>query len=221
VYADNVEGKSVFETLRSAGVDVAGAKVVVCDGGSVVGGSVADGESVVLSILRELGEAEVGAVALLGSASSETLTQTAALFRKLGGMRLSSKASGILSGNRGQIVGIYSNIGAHVPEAMPQAELAAFSYEQAAEALEGADVLIKVGAGEAVLDGLLHGGLAVLDLDYKRNESALVTAARTAGAVVLDGREVLVEQVALSIELWTDAQGKRLEAPRDMLRQLL
>jgi shikimate dehydrogenase len=52
----------------------------------------------------------------------------------------------------------------------------------------------------------------VVDLAYGDRETALVRKARAAGSVVVDGREVLVRQGALSFELWT---GK--EAPLEAM----
>ena len=53
----------------------------------------------------------------------------------------------------------------------------------------------------------------VCDLVYGDSETALVRAARAAGARVVDGREVLVRQGALSFERWTG-----VPAPLDAMR---
>jgi shikimate dehydrogenase len=59
----------------------------------------------------------------------------------------------------------------------------------------------------------LHAGQTVVDLAYGSEETALVTAARAAGCVVIDGREALVRQGAASFRLWTG-----LEPPLDAMR---
>jgi len=53
----------------------------------------------------------------------------------------------------------------------------------------------------------------VVDLVYADRETALVRAARAAGATTVDGLEILVRQGALSFERWTGA-----EAPLDAMR---
>jgi shikimate 5-dehydrogenase len=61
-----------------------------------------------------------------------------------------------------------------------------------------------------------HTGQTVVDLAYSiddAGETALITAARAAGCVVIDGREALVRQGAKSFELWTG-----MVAPVDVMR---
>jgi shikimate dehydrogenase len=54
----------------------------------------------------------------------------------------------------------------------------------------------------------------VVDFVYRSDPTPLLTAARAHGAGTVDGLEILVEQGALSFELWT---GR--EAPRDVMRR--
>lgn len=56
-------------------------------------------------------------------------------------------------------------------------------------------------------------GQVVVDLVYGREPSRLLAAAEAAGAAVVDGIEVLVQQGALSLQIWT---GR--EAPLDAMR---
>ncbi|HEU5361766.1 MAG TPA: shikimate dehydrogenase [Gaiellaceae bacterium] len=56
----------------------------------------------------------------------------------------------------------------------------------------------------------------VVDLAYGPEETALVSAARAAGCVVVDGLEALVRQGAASFRLWTG-----LEPPVDVMRAAL
>jgi shikimate dehydrogenase len=65
------------------------------------------------------------------------------------------------------------------------------------------DVLVEVGAGQTLID-----------LPYP--ETATAAAARTAGAHVVSGLEVLVAQGAASFELWTG-----LPAPLDVMRNAI
>jgi len=53
----------------------------------------------------------------------------------------------------------------------------------------------------------------VVDMVYGERPSALLRAAAASGATTVDGLEILVQQGALSLQLWTD-----LEAPLDVMR---
>ena len=88
--------------------------------------------------------------------------------------------------------------------------------EQANQAPSGAG--FPAGIGDAGLKALpldADSVLAkvVLDLVYGNSETQLVSAARAAGATVVDGLEVLVRQGAESLRIWTG-----LEPPLDAMR---
>jgi shikimate dehydrogenase len=76
--------------------------------------------------------------------------------------------------------------------------------------LEGGDDPFKALPIEA--DELGAGSL-VVDLVYRAGGTQLLEAARTRGARVIDGLEVLVAQGAASFERWTG-----IEAPREAMR---
>ena len=59
----------------------------------------------------------------------------------------------------------------------------------------------------------LHSGQVLVDLVYSTGPTALVRAARGKGLEAVDGREMLVQQAALSYGLWTG-----LDAPVDVMR---
>jgi shikimate dehydrogenase len=61
-------------------------------------------------------------------------------------------------------------------------------------------------------------GQTVVDLVYGERPSPLLVAARSAGAVVVDGIEVLVRQGALSLEIWTGRKPS-LESMRSAARR--
>lgn len=72
---------------------------------------------------------------------------------------------------------------------------------------------------EAIIDtGLLHGGQVVLDTVYGHGETALLAGAGRQGATCMDGLEMLVEQAALSVEIWADALALPVEVDRDVMR---
>jgi shikimate dehydrogenase len=56
-------------------------------------------------------------------------------------------------------------------------------------------------------------GQIVVDMVYGKSQSALLSAATAAGAAAVDGLEVLVQQGALSLEIWTGRP-----APLDTMR---
>jgi shikimate dehydrogenase len=56
-------------------------------------------------------------------------------------------------------------------------------------------------------------GQTVVDMVYGAEPSQLLAAAEAAGATVVDGLEILVQQGALSLQLWTDR-----EPPLDVMR---
>ena len=56
----------------------------------------------------------------------------------------------------------------------------------------------------------------LVDLVYRRGGTALVQAARAQGTVAVDGLEILIQQGALSFEIWTDCA-----APLAAMRQAL
>lgn len=72
---------------------------------------------------------------------------------------------------------------------------------------------------EAILDtNLLHEGQVVLDTVYGHGETALLAGAWQHGATCMDGLEMLVEQAALSVEIWADALSLPVEVDRDIMR---
>lgn len=56
-------------------------------------------------------------------------------------------------------------------------------------------------------------GQTVVDMVYGREPTALLRAAEAAGASIVDGLEILVQQGALSLEIWT-----RCKPPLDVMR---
>jgi shikimate dehydrogenase len=61
-------------------------------------------------------------------------------------------------------------------------------------------------------------GQAVVDMVYGEKPSALLSAAEASGASVVDGLEVLVQQGALSLEIWTQRKAP-IEIMRTAARQ--
>ena len=61
-------------------------------------------------------------------------------------------------------------------------------------------------------------GQVVLDMVYGEDPSPLLAAAEAAGATVVDGLEMLVQQGALSLRIWTGEEPS-LEAMRAAVRR--
>jgi shikimate dehydrogenase len=79
-------------------------------------------------------------------------------------------------------------------------------------------------AGEDTFEALplspdsFTAGQTVLDMVYTEEPSALLAAAADAGATVVDGLEMLVQQGALSLRIWTGEEPS-LEAMRTAVRR--
>ncbi len=65
---------------------------------------------------------------------------------------------------------------------------------------------------------LFHEGQVVFDVVYAHGTTKLVGGAREQGAFAMDGLEMLVEQAALSVEIWAETMGLELEVPREIMR---
>lgn len=97
-----------------------------------------------------------------------------------------------------------------------------FSTDALVESVRSADLLINttpVGMWPHCEDSIwpdstpMPSNLAVFDLVYNPLETRLLAQARQAGALPVDGLEMLVHQGALSFKLWTG-----LDAPVDVMR---
>ena len=67
------------------------------------------------------------------------------------------------------------------------------------------------------IDALTNEQL-VIDLMYASHTTALLHAAKRAGAATMNGLEMLVQQAALSAELWFEAAGIDVSVNRDIMR---
>ena len=99
------------------------------------------------------------------------------------------------------------------------------SYVQAEALVPKVDVIVDATPrgmhpdDEAIIDtSLLHSGQVVLDTVYGHGETALLAGAWQHGATCMDGLEMLVEQAALSVEIWADAMALPVEVDRDIMR---
>jgi shikimate 5-dehydrogenase len=98
------------------------------------------------------------------------------------------------------------------------------SYADAARYLPESDVLIdttplgmKPNDPTVISPDLLQKHHVVLDVVYGFGLTPLLAEARARGALAFDGLGMLVEQAALTIEIWACAQGKPVVVPRDLM----
>lgn len=100
----------------------------------------------------------------------------------------------------------------------------AVTIEDAHEAVSAADLVVNAtpvgmhpGDSSPLPIEWLREGQVVLDMVYgTETPTALITGARAAGAVALDGLGMLVAQGATAIDIWDDSQ---LRTPRDVMRR--
>ncbi len=116
-------------------------------------------------------------------------------------------------------------IRAHLPRES-RCVLAGAGYADAERVVPAADVFVDatprgMEAGDApVVDtALFHEGQLVLDVVYAHGTTALVAGARESGARAVDGLEMLVEQAALSVEIWARAMGVCVQVPREVMHR--
>ena len=91
------------------------------------------------------------------------------------------------------------------------------------QALKEADILINATAvgmyprtKETLVTGkMMHPGLVVFDIVYQPLYTRLLREAREVGAKIITGLEMLVNQAALSFEIWTGRQ-----APLELMRHV-
>jgi shikimate dehydrogenase len=108
----------------------------------------------------------------------------------------------------------------------PTTLVTAVASTQAAAALAQAEVLIdatplgmKPGDPAVIPVELLTSCHTVLDVVYGHGLTPLLAGAQLVGAQALDGLGMLVEQAALTIEIWAAARGLILTAPRALMRE--
>lgn len=107
-----------------------------------------------------------------------------------------------------------------------RASLTARDYGSSGEVVPRADIFVDAtprgmceGDAPIVDTALFHEGQAVLDTVYAHGETALVAGARESGAAASDGLMMLVEQAALTIEIWSAALGLgEVTPPREVMR---
>lgn len=98
-------------------------------------------------------------------------------------------------------------------------------YGSADDVIADADIIVDAtprgmqSDDEPIVDtSLLHAGQVVLDTVYAHGDTALLAQARERGAIAMDGLEMLVEQAALSVEIWANAMALPIDVDRSVMR---
>ena len=216
VRGDNTDGRGLVAALEGeAGCSLANASVVLCGTGSVA-----------LSVLLALLERPAASVSIASRNPEQALEQVRNLcdrFEKARRLKLIRQLSTASVYQMGRDIQSQLQSPEHLPPLPP---LHIIGYDEVAAHLEAADVLIDattVGMhpddAPVVAPEALGPVLVVLDVVYGHGETALIQAAREAGAQAFDGLGMLIEQAALTIEIWAREQGQQLKAPRTLMRQ--
>ena len=111
-----------------------------------------------------------------------------------------------------------------LPDETPQCFRSAL-YEDAWRLVPGLDIFVDATPlgmnpdDEAVIDThLFHEDQVVFDVVYGHGLTKLLAGASARGALALDGTGMLVEQAALSIEIWQRELGYSFEIDRNLMR---
>jgi shikimate dehydrogenase len=215
---DNTDGYGLVASLEhEGGARVAGSSVVLCGTGPVA-----------LSALLALIELKAASICVASRDIRKGQERLRLLCSRLGD-----------GGDHGQRSAPTSNACApSIPQRGndPQAfcgetdeplrlpEMRVVDYAKLAACLETADILIDATpVGMTPTDGTvvplaaLRPGLVVLDAVYGHRITALIRGARERGVVAIDGLGMLVEQAALTIEIWARTQNTPIEAPRELM----
>jgi shikimate dehydrogenase len=203
--ADNTDGRGLVESLkRESGRPLKGASVILCGSGAVA-------MSALLSLLEE----EISSVTIACRNVSVCKTRVESVMEAATPRRAEASGTPCTDNN---------NDAEALLECHPKIQI--IELEEAPTSLATADFLIDattVGMNpkdtSIVPASALHSGLVVLDVVYGHGETALLRAAREAGAQALDGLSMLIEQAALTVELWAKEQGLELEAPREAMKR--
>lgn len=204
--AYNVDGQGCVDYLLREGVRITGAKVAICGTGPTA-----------VSIMHECVQMGAQRVVLLGRDKDKARTvvnQYLETYRDL--LATAVMLPGSAAGRLG------------FDEAYEQAELLFGSYDTSTQALAASDVIMDatplgMAPGDpAPFDTALIGSdQVVFDTVYGHGLTALMQAARKAGARAFDGRGMLVAQAVATAGIVCDVQGVELPYTFEQLFMLM
>jgi shikimate dehydrogenase len=213
---DNTDGRGLVAALeQEAGVAVAASSVVLCGMGPVA-----------LSTLLSLIERGVASVSIVSREPDRARTRLQDFCARLD-EGLPDREGGAGGGRDAEGRHLEGERKARKVDGsllLPAMEV--IGYGEVVESLATADILIdatSVGMNptdESVVPlEALRPELAVFDVVYGHGETALIRGARKVGAKAIDGLGMLIEQAALTVEIWAQEQGMHIKAPRELMRQ--
>ncbi|NBI32066.1 shikimate dehydrogenase [Enterorhabdus sp. P55] len=193
----NTDGQGCVANLERAGFDFAGKRVAVCGTGPTS-----------LAILHAAAQAGADEALLLGRDKDRAAEVLRAYVDEYG--LLARATIDLPAASEGHL---------SFREAFDHVCFKYGSYATSTQAIAAADLIIDatpLGMAEgdpAPFDtALLHGGQWVFDAVYGHGETALVAAARAAGATALDGAGMLVAQAVVTVQIVCDIA----EAPQPL-----
>jgi shikimate dehydrogenase len=209
----NTDGPAMVHVLEAAGVDPQDARVVICGTGPVAAAAFLS--------LAAAGAASIGVLSRDVDKAKGFIRQFEVAYQQALSSQLPQGTAAApdhsATANKMQVMANYRLAGdyqALTPETLPAA------LEQATVLIDATPLGMQPDDPAAVPVELLHSGLLVLDTVYGHGETAILAAARAVGAQAIDGLGMLIEQAALSIELWAqDLKAGNVNAPRATMRE--
>jgi shikimate 5-dehydrogenase len=209
----NTDGYGVVRTLElDAGCSVAGATVIICGTGatalsSLVALRLAGAEKIVL-VSRDAARAQAF-VTSCQRAMEEALDIQGDVLMFGFGTERREVSDGVRTVRAADTVCVASYD--ELPALMPTADIF----------IDATPLGMQAGDPSVVAPALLSARHIVLDVVYGHGTTALVEASEAAGARVLDGLGMLVEQAIATMLLFAEAQGVSLTIDRAALYQAL
>ena len=186
----NTDGKGIVAALQQNGTAIAGSQALICGTGAVAAVT-----------LLELINGQAAQIMLCSRESSRAALLSQAIMERSG--KLAEQApSNILT------VSYYES--KRINEFIISADFI----------IDATTVGTKQQAAAVISTEHFKPGQVVFDVNYGHGLSALLQGALAKGALALDGLQMLVEQAALSIEIWAKQLGFELSAPRELMHQV-
>jgi len=189
---DNTDGAGLVASLECEGIKLEGSRVVVCGTGAVA-----------MAALLALFGKQAASITVVSRDRQRAAEKVAAV----GHATLLSQPH-------------------NSDSSTPLKQIDVIDYSGIAQHLANADILIDattVGMNPTekpiIPVELLRPTLVVVDVVYGHGETALIKAASEACARFYDGLGMLIEQAALSIEIWAASQRMQLTAPRALMHE--
>lgn len=185
------EASRLVDTLEPASRTSGSVNTVIFRNGQAIGDST-DGRGFLRALRRGAPGRELRSALIIGTGGAAR-----AIAAALAGDGLRVRVSGRNTNAALRLAGDIDGV-----EALPAGELPA--------GVDSSDLLVSAVPAAAWEDGTLtcalRPGLVVFDLAYRPRQTPLLERASAAGATAIEGIEMLIEQGALSFQLWTGVE---------------